>query len=86
MVPFKPEQEAIIRITGIVHTVLIGEEGAKQRAHFQQMMPVFRAARQPTHLQPQDETDMVHGDLGEEPLEPVPVLGRRTALALDPRQ
>lgn len=45
------EEEPIMRIAGLVDPVLIGEEGTKQRTHFQQMMPVFRAARQATHLQ-----------------------------------
>ena len=79
---FQASQEAIMRITGIVHPVLIREEGAKQRAHCQHMMPVFGAARESTQLQPQHEADMVHGDLGEEPLKPVPALGRRAALPL----
>jgi hypothetical protein len=71
-----------MRIVGIVHPVLIGEEGAQQGAHVPQLMPVFRATRQPTHLQAQHKTDMIQRHLGEEPLEPVPRRRRRPALAL----
>ena len=80
--PWSAEEEAIMRSAGLVHAILIRKEGAKQRAHCAHMLPVFGAARQPTHLQPQDEADMVHSHLSEAPLEPVSALGRGAALAL----
>lgn len=78
----QPEEAAIMRSAGIVHPVLSGEEGATQGAPCAHMLPVFGAARQPTPRSPQDEADMVHGALGEEPLAPLPILGRRAALSL----
>jgi hypothetical protein len=74
--------EAIIGIAGIVHPVLIGEEGAKQGAHRSHMRPVCRAARQPTHLQAEYDADMVQCHLREKPLEAMPILGRSAALPL----
>jgi hypothetical protein len=71
-----------MRITGIVHPVLLGEEGAKPGADCQEMMPIFRTPRQPTHLQAQHQTAMVPGHLGEEPLEAMPMLRRCPTVAL----
>ena len=75
-------EEAIMRIARIVDPLLVGEEGAKPRPPFQHMLPVVRAAGQATHLQAHTDADVVHRHLGEPPLAPVAMLGRRPTLAL----
>jgi hypothetical protein len=42
--------------------------------------PDFRLG-QPAHLQPENQPDVVEGDLGEQPLKPGPALDRLAALA-----
>lgn len=78
----QPEQEPIIGIVGVVDAVLVGQQRSEQGADLQQMMPVFRRAGQTAHLQPQDQTDVVHGELGHEALVPEPMLGGLAALPL----
>ena len=48
----------------------------------QQLVPVLARAGQPAHLQAEDQPDVVETDLGEQPLEAEPALGRGPALAL----
>src|SRR5262249_18338393 len=54
----------------------------KQGAQLEQLVPVLARAGQPTHLQPEDQSDVVQTDFREQPLEAKPVFGRGPALAL----
>ena len=65
--PLSAAEETIIGIAGVVHPILVGQEGATPRAHGAHMLPGCGAARQPTPLQPQAEADRVHRDRGEAP-------------------
>src|SRR6185369_3939783 len=47
----------------------VGQQHAVAAAQFQQVVPVLAAARQPAHLQPEYQPDVVEGDLGQQPLE-----------------
>ncbi len=44
-------------------------------------MPILAGAGQPTHLQAENQPDVVERDLGQQPLEPRPPLDRLTALS-----
>jgi hypothetical protein len=44
---FEPEQQAVIKMAGIVHAVLVEDEGVRQCADFQQPMPIGVIACQP---------------------------------------
>jgi hypothetical protein len=55
----QPQQEAIIIIRWIIQAIGIGQQGAKDRTEFEELMPVFVRACQATQLQPQNQPDMV---------------------------
>jgi hypothetical protein len=76
------QQHPVVGIARIVHAVLIGEQRAEEGAQFQQVMPVLGRARQPTHLQTENDADVVQRHFGQKPLIPRTVVGPRTALAL----
>src|SRR5271163_1309363 len=40
------------------------------------MMPVFVGAGQPTHLDPEDQADVFHGNFGQDAMKSATVLGR----------
>jgi hypothetical protein len=61
---------------------LIRHERAENAAHFQQVMPVLVGARQPAHLQAENDADVIDGHLGQQPLKPGSIVGVAAALAL----
>jgi len=46
------------------------------------MMPVFVATGQPTHLDPENQTDVLHGNFGHDAVKSASVFGRRAAESL----
>ena len=80
--PSQSEQEPVVVVGRVIQPVLIRQEGAEQGAQLQQLMPVLAGAGQPTHLQAEDQSDVVQTDFRKQPLEAEPVVGRSPALAL----
>lgn len=80
--PLQPQQQPIVVVGRIVNPVQIADQGAKQPANLQQLVPVATGAGQPRHLHPQHETDMIQSDFRDQALEPRPAggAGRRFAL------
>jgi len=70
------QQEAIVKVTGVVDAILVEDERLGEGADFQEPVPVRRIARQARHLQPHHEPHAAEADLGDEALK---------ALALDRR-
>jgi len=69
---FEPEQESVIVIRGIVQPVLIREQGAKDGAELQELVPVLVGSCQAAHLQAKDDPDVVEADFGQHVLKPEP--------------
>lgn len=69
-------------VSGIVQAVGVGQQGPEDGAQFEELMPVLVGARQATHLQAEDDADVVEADLGEQVLEAGPALGRLPAAPL----
>ena len=68
--PPQAQDETVVGVVGVVEPVLVGQEGPEDAADLHEMIPVLGGAREPAQLQPQHQPDVVHGDLGEEVLEP----------------
>ena len=66
----------------VVEPILVGEQDAKHRTQFDELMPVLARAGQPAHLQAEDQPDVVQTDLGEQSLKAQSSFGRGPALAL----
>ena len=71
--PFKPEQEPVVEVNGIVDTVLVKDERLAQGADLQQPMPIGGVAREPGHLEPEHDPGPSHADLGDQMLESLAV-------------
>ena len=69
-------------VSRVVQPVLIGEESAKQSAQFQQLVPILARACQSAHFQPEDQSDVIEADFGQQPLETEPPLGRSSTASL----
>ena len=78
----QPEQQPVVEIAGVVDAVLVADQCAGQGADLQQPVPVGVVPGQPGNLQAQHDAGVAHADLGDQPLEPFPVGGRRPGLAL----
>ena len=66
---------------GIVDAVFIQNERVRQRANFQQPMPVGRVARQSRDFQSQHNAGATHADFSDELLKTFAVHSRSTRLA-----
>src|SRR5215213_389839 len=65
----------------IVEALAVGQDHAKQRAQFEQLMPIAIVARQPRGIQAEHQTGIAQPDLGNQPLEAVSLGTRRPRLA-----
>src|SRR3954447_14911282 len=65
----------------IIEPLAIGQDDAKQRAQFEQLMPIAVVARQPGGIQAEHQPGIAQPDLGDQPLETVPLGTRRPRLA-----
>jgi len=75
----QPQEESVVVVAGIVQSVLVSQQTSEQRTQLQELMPVLVRTRQPTHLNAQDQADMIQPYLGQQTLEAEPVFhGRRT--------
>jgi hypothetical protein len=66
---------------GVVDAVLVGQQG-EEGAQLDEVVPVRVGPRQAAHLQPQDQADVVHGNLGQQVLEAVAIGDRLAAVPL----
>ena len=64
----------------IVHALAIGDQHSKQRAQFQELMPIVVVARQPRGIQAQHQPRLPEANLGDQPLEAAAAVARRTGL------
>ena len=60
----------------VVEAVRVGEQSSEDRTQFDELMPVLARAGEPAHLEAEDQPDVIEADLGEQPLEAEPSLGR----------
>src|SRR4051812_18225075 len=65
----------------VVEPLAIGQDHAEQRAQFEQLMPIAVVARQPRGIQAEHQPGIAKPDLGDQPLEAVPLGARRPRLA-----
>ena len=68
--PGQTEQKPVVVVGRVVQPVLIRQDGAKQGAQLEQLVPVLARAGQPAHLQPEDQPDMVEADFREQARKP----------------
>ena len=78
--PLETEQQPVVEVRRVVHTVLVEDQRLGERADLEQPMPVGRVARQSRDLQAEHHARATHADLGDELLETLSVR-RRTRLA-----
>ena len=69
---FQSQEQAVVVVRRIVQTILIGQQGAKQRTHLQQLMPVFAGAGQAAHLDAQHQPHVIQTHLGQQSLKSLP--------------
>jgi hypothetical protein len=62
------QDQAVIGIAGVVNAFVIGDEGAEDRAEFQDPMPVAVEAGEPRDLRDQHEADLAQPDGGDQAL------------------
>src|SRR3954454_21053022 len=79
--PRQTEQQPIVVGTRIIEALAIGQDHAKQRAQFEQLMPIAVVARQPGGIQAEHQPGIAEPDLGNQPLETAPFGARRPRLA-----
>src|SRR4051794_40658602 len=65
----------------IIEALAIGQDHAKQRAQFEQLMPIAVVARQPRGIEAEHQPGIAQPDLGNQPLEAVSLGARRPRLA-----
>ena len=65
----------------VVEPLAIGQDHAKQRAQFEQLMPIAIVARQPRGIEAEHQPGIAQPDLGDQPLEAVSLGARRPRLA-----
>ena len=63
------QQQAIVEMRGIVEPVLIQDEHVRERAQFQQSMPIRGVACQARHFQAEHDPDATQADFGHQTLE-----------------
>ena len=75
------EHEAVVGILGIVQTVLVGQQGAANPTHLEEIVPITGRAGQPTHLQAEYQANVIERHLAHKPLKAAPPFGRAATLA-----
>ena len=78
--PGQAEQQTVMIGARIVHALAIGDQHSKQRAQFQELMPIVVVARQPRGIQAQHQPRLPEANLGDQPLEAAAAVARRTGL------
>ena len=67
--PLEPKQQAIVDESGIIGAVWIDDQGARQRAEIDQVMPVPPVAGQARRLDAVHRPDVARADHGDQTLE-----------------
>ncbi len=83
---FQPEHEPVVEITGMVDPVRIPNQRIKQRAQFQESIPVGTVAGQAGHLIAHDDADLAQPNIRRQVLKAVAarsVLGRTALVVVD---
>jgi len=75
------QQKPVIKVSRIVHTIFIEQQGISKCADFQQAVPVTRVPRQTGNLQAQHQTRMAQTDLAHQALKARPLGGGSARLA-----
>ena len=78
--PGQAEQQTVMIGARIVHALAIGDQHSKQRAQFQELMPIVVVARQPRGIQAQHQPRLPEANLGDQPPEAAAAVARRTGL------
>ena len=73
--PLHAQQEAVVRVAGVVDGRLVGEEGPGEAAELDQPVPVAVVAGQARGLQHEHQPHLPQAHLRDEPLEARPVRG-----------
>ena len=79
--PRQAEQQPVVIGTRVVETLAIGEDHAKQRAQFEELVPIAVVARQSGGIEAEPEAGGAEPDLSDQPLETVPLGTLRPRLA-----
>src|SRR4051794_5968413 len=79
--PRQAEQQPVMVGARVIEALAIGQDHAKQRAQFEQLMPIAVVARQPGGIQAENQPGIAEPDLGDQPLETVPFGARRPRFA-----
>jgi hypothetical protein len=72
----QPQQEAIVVMRGVVDTVRVGEERVIERTLLNEMIPIAAGPRQPAHLRPENNADVIPIHFQEDLMEPRTMFGR----------
>jgi len=64
------EQKPVVVVRRIVYAVEIRDQRSKDRTHLEQLIPVPARSREPRHVDPQDQSDVIESDLGDQALKP----------------
>src|SRR5215813_14092932 len=78
--PGQAEQQTVMISARIVHALAIGDQHSKQRAQFQELMPIVVVARQPRGIQTQNQPRLPEANLSNQQLEAAAAVSRRTVL------
>ena len=73
----QPQQQAVIMLGRVIDPIQVPQQGPRQGAQLQKLMPFPAAARQPRHLDAQHDAHMIQPDLRRQPLETRPGIGSR---------
>ena len=75
--PRQTEQQPVMVGARVVEPLAIGQDHAKQRAQFEQLMPIAVIARQPRGIEAEHQPGIAQPDLGDQPLEAISLGTRR---------
>src|SRR5262249_26068657 len=73
------EQEPAVGIHGIIAANLVREQRPEASTHLQKIMPLFVVSGDAAHLDSDDQTDVLHGNFGEEALKSAAHVGAARA-------
>ncbi len=71
----QPQQQPVIMLGRVVNPVRVAQQGPRQGAQLQELMPFPATARQPRHLDAQHDAHMIQPDLRHQTLETRPGIG-----------
>src|SRR6266536_2993623 len=75
------EQQPVVEVARRVDAVLVGDQGARERAKIEQPMPIGRGAGKARDLEREHDPDLAQPDRGRKLLEADPSLARRAGAA-----